>query len=129
MGGNRSFRGDHPCPECDGTGWVPYLSETVGGRFEEAFTEFVAALLLAPKDAEVLAAIGQLFLDADRAADAVAPLRRAIVVKADRFQSHYALAVALSRTGRADEAKQEFEQFERLSRQAIDERRRTVAGQ
>ena len=99
------------------------------GRVEDAFTELVAALLISPRDAEVLAAIGQLFLDTDRAADAVAPLRRALVVKADRFQTHYALAVALSRTGRADEAKQEFEQFERLSRQAIDERRRTVAGQ
>jgi tetratricopeptide (TPR) repeat protein len=100
-----------------------------GGRFEEAFTELVAALLIAPKDAEVLAAIGQLFLDADLAAEAITPLQRALAVKADRFQTHYALAVALSRTGRTDEAKQEFERFERLSRQAIDERRRTVAGQ
>ena len=100
-----------------------------GGRFEEAFTEFAVALLTAPKDAEVLAAVGQLFLDADRAADAIAPLRRALAVKADRFQTHYALAVALSRAGQTDEAKQQFERFERLSRQAIDERRRTVAGQ
>jgi tetratricopeptide (TPR) repeat protein len=100
-----------------------------GGRFEEAFTELVIALLASPQDAEVLAAIGQLFLDADRAEDAIAPLRGALAVKADRFQTHYALAVALSRTGRTDEAKQEFERFERLSRQAIDERRRTVAGQ
>jgi hypothetical protein len=37
VGGNRSFRGDHPCRECDGTGWVPYLSETVGGDFEKAY--------------------------------------------------------------------------------------------
>jgi tetratricopeptide (TPR) repeat protein len=100
-----------------------------GGRFDDAFTELVAALLISPKDVEVLAAIGQLFLDSDRAQDAIAPLRRALAVKADRFQTHYALAVALSRTGRTDEAKQEFERFERLSRQAIDERRRTVAGQ
>jgi len=100
-----------------------------GGRFEEAFTEFVAALIIAPKDAEVLAAVGQLFLDADRAEDAIAPLRRALAVKADRFQTHYALAVALSRAGRTDEAKPEFEQFERLNRQAMDERRRAVAGQ
>ena len=100
-----------------------------GGRFEEAFTEFTVALLMAPKDAEVLAAIGQMFLDADRAGDAIAPLRRALAVKADRFQTHYALAVALSRTGRTDESTQEFEWFERLSRQAMDARRRTVAGQ
>ena len=28
--------GNH-CRECDGTGWVPYLSETVDGGFEEAY--------------------------------------------------------------------------------------------
>ena len=100
-----------------------------GGRVEEAFTELVAALLVAPTDAEVLAAIGQLLLDADRADEALAPLRRALAVKADRFQTHYALAVALSRAGRAEDAKREFEQFERLSRQAVAERRRVVAGQ
>ena len=100
-----------------------------GLRFEEAFTELVAALLMAPMDAEALAAIGQLFLDTDRAEDALAPLRRALAVKADRFQTHYALAVALSRTGRTDEAKQEFERFDRLSQQAIEARRRSVAGQ
>jgi tetratricopeptide (TPR) repeat protein len=100
-----------------------------GGRFDEAFTELVAALLLAPKDAEVLAAMGQLFLDADRAGDAIAPLRRALAVKADRFQTHYALAVALSRAGMSEDARREFAEFERLSRQALAERRRTVAGQ
>jgi hypothetical protein len=56
-------------------------------------------------------------------------LRRALAVKADRFQTHYALAVALSRTGRTDEAKQEFERFARLSGQAMEARRRSVAGQ
>ena len=100
-----------------------------GLRFEEASTELVVALLMAPMDAEVLAAIGQLFLDADRAEDALAPLRRALAVKADRFQTHYALAVAFSRTGRTDEAKREFERFDRLSRQAMEARRRSVAGQ
>ena len=100
-----------------------------GGRFDEAFTELVAALLMAPKDAEVLAAVGQLFLDADQAAEAIAPLRRALAVKADRFQTHYALAIALSRTGLTEDGKREFEQFERLSRQALADRRRAVAGQ
>ena len=32
-----NLRGDRPCSECDGTGWVPYRSETVGGGFEEAY--------------------------------------------------------------------------------------------
>ena len=37
MGGDRNLRGDHPCPECDGTGWVLYLSETADGWFEGAY--------------------------------------------------------------------------------------------
>jgi hypothetical protein len=34
---NRNFRGDLPCRECDGTGWAPYRSETLGGGFEESY--------------------------------------------------------------------------------------------
>ncbi len=26
------------CRECDGTGWIPYRSETVDGEFEEAYS-------------------------------------------------------------------------------------------
>ena len=37
MGGNRNSPGDHPCRECDGTGWVLYRSETIDGEFEEAY--------------------------------------------------------------------------------------------
>jgi len=99
------------------------------GRFDDAFAELMAALLVTPNDAEVLAAVGQLFLDTDRAGDAIAPLRRALVLKADRYATHYALAVALSRAGQADDAAREFEQFDRLSRQALEGRRRAVAGQ
>jgi hypothetical protein len=36
-GRGRNRRGDLPCRECDGTGWVPYRSETVEGGFEEAY--------------------------------------------------------------------------------------------
>ena len=32
-----SLEGNHLCPECDGTGWVLYRSETVDGGFEEAY--------------------------------------------------------------------------------------------
>ena len=37
MGNNGNLRGDRPCPQCDGTGWVVYLSETVGSGSEEAY--------------------------------------------------------------------------------------------
>jgi hypothetical protein len=32
-----SLNGDHLCRDCDGTGWVPYRSETTDGEFEEAY--------------------------------------------------------------------------------------------
>lgn len=98
-------------------------------RFDDAFAALVAALVIVPGDADVFAAIGQLFLDADRAADAIPALRRALALKADRYQTHYALAVALSRTGRTDEAEREFDRFERASRQALENRRRQVSGE
>ena len=114
---------------------VPALRRECGaalvaaGRFDDAFAEFVMALLMSPDDAEVLAALGQMFLDTDRAPEAIAPLQRALAVKADRYQTHYALATALSRAGRADDAAREFSAFDRLSRQATQDRRRSVAGQ
>jgi hypothetical protein len=37
VGSNWTFQGDHPCRECDGTGWVLYRSETRDGGFEEAY--------------------------------------------------------------------------------------------
>jgi tetratricopeptide (TPR) repeat protein len=99
------------------------------GRFDDAFAEFVAALLTSPDDAEVLAAVGQMFLDTDRAPEAIAPLQRALAVKRDRYQTRYALATALSRAGRTDDAAREFREFERLSRQAMQDRRRVMAGE
>ena len=99
------------------------------GRIDEAFAELVAALLIDPRDADAMAAAGQLFLDHDRAADAVRVLRRAIEVNPDRVSAHYALAMALSRSGRAEEAARQFERFERLSGQALEHRRREASGQ
>jgi tetratricopeptide (TPR) repeat protein len=101
----------------------------VAGRTDDAFAELVAALLIAPDDAAALAAIGQLYLDTDRPAEAIPVLRRTLAVRTDRYETHYALAVALSRAGQTDEAAGEFERFERLSREALDARRRTVAGE
>ena len=37
VGSNWTFQGDHPCRECDGTGWVLYRSETTSGELEEAY--------------------------------------------------------------------------------------------
>ena len=99
------------------------------GRIDDAFADLVAALLLDPRDAEAMAAVGQLFLDTDRAADAVSVLSKAVKMNADRLETHYALAVALSRAGRPEQAARQFEQFERMSRETLERRRREVSGQ
>lgn len=98
------------------------------GRTDDAFAELVAALLIAPENADTLAAVGQLYLDTDRAAAAIPVLQRALAVRADRYATHYALATAFARSGQTAEAAREFDTFERLNKQALDARRRTVAG-
>jgi Flp pilus assembly protein TadD len=98
------------------------------GRADDAFAELVAALLIAPDDVDILAAVAQIYLDSDRPGDAIPVLQRVLALRANRYQTHYALAVALSRAGRTEEAAREFQQFERLSREAIEGRRREVAG-
>jgi tetratricopeptide (TPR) repeat protein len=99
------------------------------GRSDEAFAELVAALLIDPGDADSMAAVGQLLLDDDQASEAVAVLRSALAVSPTRLETHYALAVALSRAGRTEEAARQFDRFERLSREALELRRREVTGQ
>jgi tetratricopeptide (TPR) repeat protein len=99
------------------------------GRIDDAFAELVAALLIDSRDVDAIAAVGHLFLENDRAADAVAVLSRAVEVKPDRLETHYGLAVALARAGRDEEAARQFERFERMSRQDLDQRRREVTGQ
>lgn len=98
------------------------------GRITEALNELAAALLLEPRDVDAMAAAGNLLLDNNRAADAVALLTRAVDINPDRAQPRYVLAIALSRAGRTDDATREFDVFERLSRDALDERRREVSG-
>ena len=99
------------------------------GRSDEAFAELVAALLVEPRDLDAMLAVGQLFLDTDRSADAIAVLTRAVEMNPARAEAHYALAMALSRAGRAEEAARQFERFERISRETLDHRRREVTGQ
>jgi Flp pilus assembly protein TadD len=99
------------------------------GRADDAFAELVAALLLAPENVEVLAAVGQLYLDTDRPAEAIPVLQRVLAIRATRYETHYALATALSRVGRTGDAARAFERFDRLSREALADRRRSVAGE
>ena len=62
---------------------------------DEAFAEFVAALLIDPQDAGAHAGIGRIHLDAGRDADAVDALRRAMDLRPANTDARYALATAL----------------------------------
>ena len=97
------------------------------GATDEAFTELVASLLLNPREAQTFADIGRLFLDAGRDADALPPLNRALALAPERYQTRYALATALTRLGRNDEAARELAAFERAQREALDRQRRGLA--
>ena len=97
------------------------------GRTDDAFLEFVAALLVDPLDAQTFAAIGQLSVDTGRYADAAAAFTRALELKPDAFELRYALATALTRAGNTAEASRQFDMYEQQRREALDRRRRDIA--
>jgi superkiller protein 3 len=96
-------------------------------RTGEAFAEFVAALLIDPQDAEAYAGIGQIHLNAGHDADAVDALRRATDLAPANIDARYALASALERLGRPDEAAQHFSRVAQAQRQMLADRRRTLS--
>jgi tetratricopeptide (TPR) repeat protein len=96
-------------------------------RVNDAFIEFVATLLIDPLDADAHAGIGQIHLDAGRYADAVEALRRAVDVTPNHTEARYALATALMRLGKTQEAAQEFDRVEEAQRRAFAERRRNIS--
>jgi tetratricopeptide (TPR) repeat protein len=97
------------------------------GRPDEAFCELMAALLIDGRDAQVHADIGQLYLDGGHDEDAVTAFNRALELMPDRYETRYALATAFTRLGKKAEAAREFELFERIRREKLDERRRDIA--
>ena len=99
------------------------------GRRDDAFAELMAALLIAPGDAQAHAAIGGLFLDDGRDAEAVVALTRAIDLAPARHETRYALARALTRLGRTDDAARQFALFEAARREALERRRRDIASE
>ena len=89
----------------------------------------MAALLIDPGDAQAHAAIGGLFLDDGRDAEAVVALTRALELAPERHETRYALARALTRLGRTDDAARQFALFEAARRAALERRRRDIASE
>ncbi len=96
-------------------------------RVNEAFIEFLATLLIDPLDADAHAGIGRIHLDAGKYADAIEALRRAVELTPELTEARYALATALMRSGKTQEAAQEFERVEEAQRRALAERRRKMS--
>ncbi|HTM03091.1 MAG TPA: tetratricopeptide repeat protein [Vicinamibacterales bacterium] len=99
------------------------------GRFDDAFCEAVAALLIDPRDGQPHAIVGQLRLDQGHDADAIAAFTRALELSPDRYETRYALAQALKRAGREADAARELERFDEARRAALEKRRRGIETQ
>ena len=96
-------------------------------RPDEAFVELVAALLIDPLDPGAHAGIGQIHLNAGRNDEAATALRRAVELAANHTEARYALATALMRLGKKEEATREFERVQESQRHELDERRRSMS--
>jgi tetratricopeptide (TPR) repeat protein len=94
------------------------------GRTDEAFAELAMADLLGGVDAESLTVLGQIHLGADRLEDAESVLRRAVALQPDRQDARYALGRTLLQQGRASEAREQLDAFQRIRDRAMDDQRR-----
>ena len=94
---------------------------------DQALAEFTRVIAIDPRDFEAHAAIGRIRLDAGLNVEAILALRRALDLKPTLHEARYALAMALKRVGREDEAAMEMELFERARRESTEDRRRTIA--
>ena len=99
-------------------------------RRDEAFAEFAIALWLAPGAPDIHVAMSQLHLKAGDFAAAADVARRAITLNPSNRQARYSLGTALMRLDRPDEAKPEFDAFERLQGEetAATARQMRIAG-
>src|SRR5258706_7806930 len=99
------------------------------GRADDAFCELMAALLIDRRDAGAHSAIGQLYLDSGRNAEAVAAFNRALELMPGYYENRYALANAHTRPGHTPEAARQLEVFEHPRRDALEQSRRDFASE
>jgi tetratricopeptide (TPR) repeat protein len=99
------------------------------GRADDAFCELMAALLIDRRDAGAHSAIGQLYLDSGRDAEAVTAFSRALELMPGYYQTRYALATAHTRLGHTAEAARQLDLFERARREALEQSRRDFASE
>jgi tetratricopeptide (TPR) repeat protein len=83
-------------------------------RSDEALAEFAVALLLNPRWPNIYVAMSQLHLRQGEYGSAADAARRAVRLDPTNKQARYALATALMRLDKPDEARPELDVFERL---------------
>jgi Flp pilus assembly protein TadD len=93
------------------------------GRDVEALVELLVSSHLGQEDAEALAVMGQIHLNAGRLTMAETMLRRAVAIAPDSAPARYALARTLLDLHKEEEGKQQLAEFERLQERLLDERR------
>jgi len=99
------------------------LAYSRAGRDNEALLELLMTRLLGYEDAEMLTAIGQIHLNQSRLEQADAALARAVSLDPAFAQARYALGRTLQRLGRAAEAVEQLNAFDRLRAAALEEQR------
>lgn len=83
-------------------------------RLDEAVEAFTRVLALDASDAGTLVTLGQIHLQERRVTEALALFERAIAAEPFNVTAAYNLALALARTGRADDGREAMQRFERL---------------
>ena len=94
------------------------------GREDAALVELLMATRLGHEDGEMLGAIGQLHLAAERLDLAEHTLRRAVTLAPELPHPHYVLGMTLRRLGKVKDADEELATFKRLQTAALDKQRR-----
>jgi len=96
-------------------------------RFDDALTEYLAALVVDPADVRALTAVASIDLQRQQYEDAIAAASRAVSLNAEDKEAQYALATALVRVGRAEEGATALRAFQRLQEAEMARDRRVYA--
>lgn len=87
-------------------------------HWPEAIEHFGKAVKLDGNFADALIGWGRSLTEGGKAAEAIAPLERAVKLQPDNPAAHYHLAIALRRAGEKDKANQEFAVYKEASERA-----------
>ena len=96
-------------------------------RDDEAATEYLAALVVDPANAQALTALAASDLQRQQFEDAVAAASRAVSLNAENKEAQYTLATALVRVGRTEEGAAALRAFQRLQDTEMARDRRVYA--